>query len=235
MLKEAIEHIQNTTKMPEVQQIDGRQYIFTTNNHYLIQKATPITLTVTSLSGVVEYLNDEDSKGLLVHIEDYQNVFICSRLDENYRSRETHLHACCNPGSFRYGQFMALEEFIIGIMSCFDQDENTKMILEFIGSVKTDDELQVDDNGVSQKATVKSGITTLKLESVPNPVKLRPYVTFPEIYQPSRQFVFRMKNPGPGNILCALFKTDSEEWKSNCVDSIRSYLSREITDAKIIS
>ena len=55
-----------------------------------------------------------------------------------------------------------------------------------------------DDDGVSQKTTIKTGIANKTDVIVPNPVKLRPYRTFAEIEQPESSYVFRIMDTDRG-------------------------------------
>ena len=90
---------------------------------------------------------------------------------------------------------------------------------------------QYGDDGVSQKATIKTGIASKGEVLVPNPVKLRPYRTFLEVEQPESAFVFRMRDDN-GRVECALFGADGGAWKNAAMKSIKEYLMFELQDLK---
>ena len=85
------------------------------------------------------------------------------------------------------------------------------------------------DDGVSQKATIKTGIASKEAAIVPSPVTLTPYRTFTEIAQSPSQFIFRMKQNG-GVIQCALFEADGGAWKNYVKDAIAEYLNDLLRD-----
>ena len=83
---------------------------------------------------------------------------------------------------------------------------------------------EVQDNGISQMATVRDGVASLAQAKTPNPVTLRPYRTFNEVEQPASQFVFRINKLA--NL--ALFEADGGKWKLEAVKNIASYLTKEL-------
>lgn len=64
------------------------------------------------------------------------------------------------------------------------QGNDRDLILKFAGTVENGTIAQYGDDGVTQKATVKTGIASKGDAIVPNPVRLRPYRTFIEVEQP---------------------------------------------------
>ncbi len=101
-----------------------------------------------------------------------------------------------------------------------------KMLLQVTGCIKEEAIKQVGDDGVSQSATIKTGVASVEPIIVPNPVMLAAYRTFQEIEQPVTKFIFRMKD-GPS---AALFEADGGMWKNLAIERIREYLSTELKD-----
>lgn len=87
---------------------------------------------------------------------------------------------------------------------------------------------QYSDDGISQKATVKTGIASKGDAIVPNPVKLQPYRTFHEVEQPMSEFIFRMKSDD--GVRCALFEADGGAWENVAMKKIKEYLEVELAD-----
>lgn len=105
------------------------------------------------------------------------------------------------------------------------QDMNTKF---YIGTVEAGSVSEYGDDGVTQKATIKTGLASKGDAIVPNPVCLRPYRTFLEVEQPESAFVFRMKQDNYGSVMCAVFEADGGAWKMDATQAIKEYLQREL-------
>jgi hypothetical protein len=135
------------------------------------------------------------------------------------------------PG-FRYGSFIDHEEFCINVQAKFidDPDTDKALLLKFAGTVEHGSVAEYGDDGVTQKATVKTGIASKTDAVVPNPVRLRPYRTFIEVDQPASEFIFRMKQER--GISCAIFEADGGAWKNAAMKNIKNYLELELAELK---
>ena len=87
-----------------------------------------------------------------------------------------------------------------------------------------------DDDGVSQQAIIKTGVTTKDAAFVPNPVNLIPYRTFLEVPQPASDFVFRISEGRGGAPAFKLVAADGGLWKSQAVDNVKNYLVKALAD-----
>ena len=70
--------------------------------------------------------------------------------------------------------------------------------MQVAGNIQAGTTANYDDDGVSQKTTIKIGIANKTDVIVPNPMKLRPYRTFAEIEQPESSYVFRIMDTDRG-------------------------------------
>lgn len=86
------------------------------------------------------------------------------------------------------------------------------------------------DDGVSQQAIIKTGVTTKDAAFVPNPVNLIPYRTFLEVPQPASDFVFRISEGRGGAPAFKLVAADGGLWKSQAVDNVKNYLVKALAD-----
>lgn len=86
------------------------------------------------------------------------------------------------------------------------------------------------DDGVSQQAIIKAGVTTKDAAFVPNPVNLIPYRTFLEVPQPASDFVFRISEGRGGAPAFKLVAADGGLWKSQAVDNVKNYLVKALAD-----
>ena len=111
-----------------------------------------------------------------------------------------------------------------------DTATDRALLLKFAGTVESGTLAEYGDDGVTQKATVKTGIASKGDAIVPNPVKLKPYRTFLEVDQPASEFVFRMKQDKYDGVLCALFEADGGAWKMEATERIKKYLESELKE-----
>lgn len=191
-------------------------------------KANPIKMT--TLISLVDYLKQEteslDQK-LFVHVVSPTRVSVYSELDAD-REREHLVDVHAQIPEFIFDFYGDKEMFCIALQSKFVPNKDRDLLLKFAGTVERGTVEQYGDDGVSQKATIKTGIASKGEAIVPNPVNLKPYRTFIEVEQPESDFIFRMK--GSITIECALFEADGGAWKMDAMYRIAEFLKRELVD-----
>ena len=129
---------------------------------------------------------------------------------------------------FNFERFIEQESFCIGVQSKFKPTEDRALMLKFAGTVETGTVAEYSDDGVTQKATVKQGLTSKAEGIVPSPVKLRPYRTFLEVDQPESEFIFRMRDTH--GVECALFEADGGAWQTEAIKRIKFWLKTQLND-----
>lgn len=197
-----------------------------------LPKATPIHMhTLTSLVDYIKSSVDMISDKMIVEVRSPEEVALYSELDLN-RNRETLAVVTARVPAFSFDSFMDQEKFCIGIQSKFLDDPATDraLILKFAGTVESGTVTEYGDDGVTQKATVKTGLASKGDAIVPNPVKLRPYRTFLEVEQPVSDFIFRMKQDKYDGVSCAIFEADGGAWQIAATKAIKDYLQYELAD-----
>jgi hypothetical protein len=216
------------------QVINGRTYSNGPSGILPIRPPQAETLTINTLTGIVDYVPVELVQ--MLHIVDHKKVdVIDANFSDAWLTRSTYLTAVHDSPVFRFGQFMNVEDFIIALQSMFVQDENTAAILKIVGNVVEEAVNQFSDDGVTQAVTAKAGISRRDVVAVPNPVTLRPYRTFMEVEQPASTFVFRMQSGKGQPPLCALFEADGRMWRLEAIKNIKEWLSWKIPGIKIIA
>ena len=188
---------------------------------------------MTTLSSLVDYIKsnvDTMAEKMIIQVVSPEQVRLFSQLNDN-RERETLVEVMANVPSFRYESFIDHETFCINVQAKFLDDPVTDkaLILKFAGTMESGTVAEYGDDGISQKATVKTGIASKGDAIVPNPVKLRPYRTFVEVEQPISEFIFRVQDNGRG-ISCAIFEADGGAWKNAAMKNIKNYLEFELSD-----
>lgn len=230
MIKEALQYIVGM-KAPTKMEIEGETYsdkeLFRISHN---PKAAKIHMT--TLTSLVEYIKsnvDVMSEKMIVHVEDPKTVTLYSQLDFD-RVREYMVEVNAQIPDFQYGRYMGHESFLIALQSKFIPNDDRDLLLKFTGTVENGTVTQYGDDGVTQKATIKTGIATKGDAIVPNPVHLRPFRTFIEVEQPESAFVFRMKQSECSGVECAIFEADGGAWKSVAMRNIKEYLKYELAD-----
>jgi len=224
MIKEALKYLVElgNTRLEEA---NGQQY--STQELHLVEEARASTITVHSLSGLVDYLGSmfDGSDQRLIHVVSPTEVNVYSHFNRDME-RDTFVQAKAMLPQFRFGSWHDAEEFNIALQSMFVANGDRDKMLQVVGNIKDENVAMFGDDGVSQQVTAKTGIATVASVKVPNPVYLRPFRTFVEIDQPESAFVFRMKS-GP---TCALFDADGGAWKNDAIQTVRKYLEEALRD-----
>lgn len=230
MIKKALEYIV-CMKAPVMMEIGGQTYSDKPLERISYNpKATPIEMT--TLTSLVEYIKagiDTMDDKMIVHVASPECVRLYSMLDlERVREYMVEVHA--QVPEFRYSRYMDHESFLIALQSKFISNNDRDLLLRFTGTVENGTVAQYGDDGVTQKATIKTGIASKGEAVVPNPVRLRPFRTFIEVEQPESAFVFRMRQDGDDGVECAIFEADGGAWKNAAMKNIKEYLQFELSD-----
>lgn len=229
MIKEALQYIVGLGKAEE-HMINGACYsdkpLHRIDTYY--PKADAIEMhTLTSLVDYIKSEVDEMPPRMIVEVKNPTEVELYSKLDPN-RDRESLVVASARVPDFEFDRFVEHEKFCINLQSKFLKSDDRELILKFAGTVEAGSVSEYGDDGVTQKATIKTGLASKGDAIVPNPVCLRPYRTFLEVEQPESAFVFRMKQDNYGSVMCAVFEADGGAWKMDATQAIKEYLQREL-------
>lgn len=204
--------------------------------HEIKKPATPDpeVLIIHTLSGLIDYIKNklDNENELTIHIENYNSVGIMGKYEPEYGRRKRYLNSICTDFLFQFNKFYQHEEFIINLQTQFKHDDAFKDFIKIIGNIQSEATAQTKDDGCSQQTTIKSGIVTLDQITLPNPVTLTPMRTFPEIEQPSTQFILRMRR-GTNGVELALFEASGGFWRVDCIHKIRDYLKEQLKDIDV--
>ncbi|SCH39638.1 Uncharacterised protein [uncultured Clostridium sp.] len=196
-----------------------------------IPRADPIKMhTLTSLVDYIKAEVDDMAERMIVEVRSPEEVALYSQLD-SMRVREILAVVRARVPEFPFDKFLDQERFCINLQSKFIDDTATDraLLLKFAGTVEAGTVAEYGDDGVTQKATVKTGIASKGDAIVPNPVKLRPYRTFLEVEQPVSEFIFRMKQDKYDGINCAIFEADGGAWQMAATRAIKEHLEFELS------
>ena len=231
MLKEALKYIAAQAS-PTIQNIDGETYSDKPLHRIKHNpKAEPIKMN--TLTSLIDYLKsgiDVLDAVLFIHVQSPTKVSVFSPLDDD-RDRECLVEVNANIPTFDFERFIDHERFCINLQSKLIPSEDTDcaLLLKFAGTVEAGTIAEYGDDGVTQKATIKTGIASKGEAIIPSPVVLRPFRTFAEVDQPACSFIFRM-NQDRGSIQCALFEADGGAWRNYAMDEVKYYLRNSLAD-----
>lgn len=228
MLKQLFEYVVELRK-PFMYELDGRMYS-DKRMEEVVKIPYADSFTLTTLSSLVEYIksNVDTMKGhMFVHVKSPTCVEVFSQLDVD-RKREKIVTVCASLPTIQTDTYIEREKFNIALQSKFVPNEDRDLLLRFVGTVEDGTVAEYGDDGVTQKATVKTGIASKGDAIVPNPVVLMPYRTFTEVGQPASAFVFRMKSDKYDGITCAIYEADGGVWKNKAMENIKDYLKYEL-------
>ena len=230
MTRDALQYVVGL-KTAEVLDINGERYV--DKDVYRVENELRASaIQMNTLTSLVDYLKagvDKMAEKMLVQVVTPTKVRVLSMLDAD-RKREELVDVEAMIPDFEYGRYMGNERFIIALQSKFIDNDDRALLLKFSGTVKDESIAEYGDDGVTQKATVKTGITSVGDAIVPNPVKLQPFRTFIEVTQPESAFVFRMRQADGRGVECAIFEADGGAWKNAAMKSIKEYLQNELAE-----
>ena len=209
------------------------QGTFTKASLSRVKEAKASVLTVSTLTGLVDYIKSDLDKlpeKLLIQVISPREVALYSPLNAD-REREQYISAeAILPDNVVYDRFIGTEQFNIMLQSAFVDVGTKSALLKYTGLIQDEAVKTTGDDGVSQQVTVKTGVASVGQAIVPNPVELAPYRTFPEVEQPISKFIFRMQE-GPR---AALYEADGGAWRNKAILSIKEYLQEELKELENI-
>lgn len=229
----------------KVVEVEGRGPFSTVPLHRVPREpmAEPRTLTVSTLEALSVYLTSNrdglDLDRTTVHVTGPDHVDVISALSGETEQRFTYVTASVRPSAltgalgFRFGEYLGVEALNIVLQSLFVPAYSRPEVLRLLGNVQSDEIGTLQDDGVTQRVAVRAGITLVDRESVPNPVVLAPYRTFPEIVQPASPFVLRVREKG-GSVEAALFEADGGAWRLAAIADIAAWLRDRLPEAVVI-
>jgi len=228
MIREAIDRILALGK-PEIidigEGLDARK--FSTGVIHAIKAPMPETLEIQSLQGLVDYIGfqkiEASTHALFVHAHD--KVALRSVILHPESQRDCQIIAKLDSITQQFGQNMSTESFIVWLQSRFCASPERDKVMKLVGNITAGAEVQVQDDGVTQRATVRAGVTRQEQVDCPNPVNLRPFATFNEVEQPERPFILRIKTAGKDEpVMAALHEADGGAWQVTARANIAAWL-----------
>ena len=226
--------IEKIEEMADVELIEVGGVQYSSKELLRIDPPKPNFIQVQSLTAIIDFLGANvdklDADKLIIHVADHQTVRILSALDLVYRSREFYVLAKAEPPEIRLNNFTDRESFNIMLQSRFADVADRADVLRSIGKMRYENEVKMEDDGITQTVASKAGVALVREDQIPNPVKLAPFRTFSEIEQPISPFILRVDD----KCNVGLFEADGGAWKNKAMQSIKNYLEFELGDGYTI-
>ena len=238
MLKELVDRLLSLS-VPTPMVLHGRQYC----DRPLALIAPPrltAPLELMTLTGLVDAvrakLDGLDPADWVLEVMSHRGVRIVSRNTSAYGQREVLLAVSLADGdAFPFCRFLDREEFVIGLQSRFVYDDAVRAVLQVASALEVSTVALAEDDGISQRTTVKQGIALKQDVTVKGRVVLRPFRTFREVAQPASEFVFRLRSQQGAVPECALFEADGGKWKLDAVLTIKAWLEEKALGLPVVA
>ena len=222
----------------KVQEINGAIYVNTDGLERIDKYEPPAldTFAPRTLSGLVDWLKADLDKlfelfdKLYVHVDATNNVKVYSPVHTSKNRRDLLAECEYTPPPIKFDNYMGQEDFLIMLQTRFCEGPNRDALAKTVGNLRISDEMQLADDGISQRVTVKTGVASIAEVPFENPVHLAPRRTFPEVEQPSSPFIVRFKKEGAA----AIYEADGGAWKITAITAVGEWLKEQLDGLPVV-
>lgn len=231
MLKEFIEHIQNTTQ-PQIRVVEGATFAITADGvakEILPTIFHPDPLPLNSLDAMVKLVRTESSNmdtPLYITIPDHMTVRCFGQPDVAARYfRQVYYEARATdvPG-WNEKVTLGFEEAQIALRTRFQETQDTLYAMKLVSDISLGAKVIFNDNGIATTITTQKGVALQTNEQIRPLVKLRPYRTFQEVEQPESIFLIRISERG-----IAFIEADGGMWKLKAREVVKAHLEDKLS------
>lgn len=223
MIKEAIEKILELAQDPTFIDREGIERSTHTGKPIGTPVSAPEPIKCSSLESVVEIAKALSNRAVEIQGPSLVSLFQYENYDGQTRKEILVDCKAILPTSFTFGQYYNVEEFIIKSCDFFERDDAFNSMIATVSSISEFNSSDVEDDGISQKVTVKSGIGRKDNKTVNPFVTLRAYRTFREIEQPKAQYLLRIGKNSDKMPTVSLHEASGYLWKIQAIDAIAEY------------
>lgn len=251
MIAKAMEWIKDHVA-PNISTIEGAQW--SDKSMHKIQNIKSLDkVNFYTLTSLVEYLKSEVDvpnefvQHIFINVVSPERISVYSEANkDNYFSRTQIAEVSAMLPAAKIGQWVGQTEFCIMMRTNFidgavsDEgfvgiDTDRDALIGVASNIISGTVAQYEDTGMSQKATLKTGIQEAEDRILPETVVLRPYRTFLEVEQPKSEFIFRAQDSRCGGIELALYEADGGRWKLDAMASVKEYLKEQLSELSYIT
>ena len=225
--EKAIEKLSDFLSSKVIEQ-DGYRFHLSKGGVQSFVFPTADVVKVFSLTQIVTYLKSVADPAIQVVVnitgEDSVEVFKkkINLNGKNSKVMSADFSEICE--TFPCGSKMSQEDFVIALMTSFVKNTERDELIKVVSSVRAEKVQTSDDDGVSQVAQTKAGVTLVKEKKIENIWMLQPFKTFPEIEQPTVPYMLRLHQRGDEMPTFALYDCDGGRWRVATTVDVREYL-----------
>jgi hypothetical protein len=222
--REFIEKIEDMTGPKVIETVQGT---FSDKHLYRIENELADTIILSSLSGLAEMIKQEMNEynlPLFVRATSAERVHVFGAIRDDMQ-RERPFTAEAKFIGFDFNEYISIENMIICLKSRFAPTEDRDYLVQLLGNITDQQSVQTKDDGITQSATVKSGIQLVGEQRIKPIVTLKPYRTFLEVEQSASDFLIRLKDGR-----AALFEADGGAWEREAVKNVADKLRELLED-----
>ncbi len=255
MIAKAMEWIKGNTA-PNIREIDGVQW--TDKNMTKVQNTMSMDkVEFFTLTSLVDYLRSGVDvpngfiKHIFINVAAPDHVLVYSEANKaNHYSRAAIADVRALLPVVKTGKWVGQAEFCIMMRANFidsgcghgdgegtilPPDTDREALIMVSSNIVAGTITQYEDTGISQKATVKTGIQEAEDKLLPDRVTLRPYRTFLEVEQPKSEFIFRAQDDRHEGVQLALYEADGGRWKLDAMAAVKGYLECQLVGLPYIT
>jgi len=253
MITKAMEWIKNHGA-PTVTSIDGAQWSDRELKKFEnVKRLEPVGFcTLTSLTEYLESRVDVPNdfvQHIFINVASPDNIIVYSEANANnyYRRTEIAKVRAMLP-VVKIGQWVDQTEFCIMMRANFidnglswtedginGPDTDRDALISVASNIVSGTIAQYEDTGISQKATLRTGIQESDDRLLPERVILRPYRTFMEVEQTKSEFIFRARDDKYDGVQLSLHEADGGRWRLDAMSSVKNYLMERFADVDYIT
>jgi len=232
MLKEFVEHIQETTQ-PLIREIGSATFAVTADGKANEIRPTvdhPDTLPLHSLDALVKLVRTEAATvqtPLYITIPDHMTVRCFGRPNPDARYfRQVYYEAEATdvPGWDEEVQ-MGFEKAQIAMRTRFQETADTIYALKLLSDICCGAKVVYNDNGIATTVTTQKGVALQSNEQIQPIIALKPYRTFQEVEQPESIFLIRVNERG-----ISFTEADGGMWKLKARQTVKAFLEEQLAE-----
>ena len=222
MIKEAIDRVLELAD-PETFVVGDRTW--RKGGYSEIEERVCEPLYFHTLTAFADYAAGSDVPSeAIIHVTSPMEVRLFGPLTKSKKRNVYAVSGAMIDSHFPAGQWLSQDQFVTQVQTHFDDVGDRAKLLKIVGNIRGGQTAVLEDDGVTQKVTTARGVVSTQMAEMPNPVTLSPWETFPEIAQPERQFIVRLKGGNDAPVHIALFAVpDPRQSLATCL-AIKGWL-----------
>lgn len=193
---------------------------------------------IASLTGLVDFLKagkKDEIYNWFCRVESCVKVDVLAKVEDKWMRREVTAFVDVSDKTpcFQYGKHYNQEDFIVQLNQCFDSsDKGLAEVIALVSTINVEDKSGIEDDGISQRVHVKGGVHLKDKATIKNPMKLTPYLTFPEIKPIQQEFILRVYKGRETEL--ALHASESNRWELDVMESVKAHLKEKLPEMLVV-